>query len=218
MHYHSTLLRTFNKRIDKFLTHALNRLDGAKVNVVISTTKYVLYPIDNMKCNGYFYENDDGDGLTFAIAIGKPLKKWFPVFVHEFCHFMQHVEHIPYWDMLEDNDELWEWVSGKDELSIRKLNRLINNARNIEHDCELRVLEQIELYKLPIDAERYSQTSASYIIFYDYLKKHRKWYKMGKEPYRNEELLALMPKKLSPVKSKKLKLTPEMEILYKECV
>lgn len=210
------VLKTFNEKIDVFLEYAFKKLQHKKVTAIISTDKYVMIVEENIKCNGYFYE-DDGSDLMFGIAIGKPLNKWFPVFVHEFCHFEQFCENKSKWDSLKD-DDLWYWVGGTTELKPRELTIAINDSRDLEHDCELRVIKKIKEFQLPIDAERYSQQAAAYILFYNYMLKHRKWYKMGKEPYRNEKLMKLMPKKLPTIKSRKLKMTPAMERLYNECV
>ena len=90
----------------------------------------------------------------------------------------------------------------------------MNTTRNLEHDCERRTLAMIKDYDLPIDGEKYARMAASYVMFYEYVKKHRKWYKIGKEPYRNEKLLKVMPANLP----KRLTMTPKIEKLYKECV
>lgn len=214
----SSTIKTFNDEIDKFIKYVFNKLVKHDVEIIISTKNYVIYPSDNLKCNGYYYTDENNDSRMFAFATGRPLNKWFPVFIHEFCHFEQWRTSAKVWDELEDEDELWDWVSRKIELSKRESNSMINHARNLEYDCELRTVAMIKKFNLPVDVEKYSQMSAAYILFYDYLKKYRTWYKIGKEPYRNKKLISIMPKKLPAISSRKLKLTPAMEKLYKECV
>ena len=209
-------LKTYDEKIDIFMEYAFKKLYSKKVKITISAAEYILLVSENLKCNGYFYE-DDYEDLIFGIAIGNTLDEWFPIFVHEFCHFEQFCENKARWNSLRD-DDLWYWVAGTKELTQQELTDAINDSRDLEHDCELRVLKKIKEFKLPIDTERHSQQAAAYILFYDYMMKYRKWYKIGNEPYRNEKLMKLMPKKLPTVKSRKLKLTPAMERLCKECI
>jgi len=204
--------KTFNENIDNFIDYSFNCLKDAGVDVIISRAAYVRYPSEKFKCNGYFYAEKD-ETPVFAFATGKSVKKWFPIFVHEFCHFKQWRECAPVWDALDEDDELWEWVESKKELKPRRITQLVNATKNLEHDCERRTLAMIREHDLPIDCERYAKSAAAYVLFYDYLKKHRKWYKMGKEPYRNEKVLKAMPANLP----KRLKLTPKIEKLFKAC-
>ena len=52
-------------------------------------------------------------------------------------------------------------------------------------------------------------------MFYNYIGKYKKWYKIGKEPYNNKKIRRLMPTNL---RGKYNKLTPKLEKLYKECI
>jgi hypothetical protein len=210
------MLKTYKKEVDKFLEYAFDQLEVYGVDVLISTENYVIAP-DGMKCNGFVVEDEkDPDKITFACAIGHPFKDWFITFIHEFCHFTQWRDGSKYWYNVDEDEILWDWVLNKKTkiTDMKKVDRQFKQARNLELDCERRTLKMIKRFKLPVDAKKYAKKSAAYVLFYDYMRIARKWYKIGKEPYKNTKLLRLMPTDIS----KPLTLTLKMETLYKECV
>jgi len=207
----NTYLRTYNKEMDAFIEACFKKLKKYNVNIVISSKKYVVYPGGNEKCNGYF--DEDGKERYFAVATGNSTQQWFEIFVHEYCHFEQWVDKFHLWKVGDDQD-MWAWVSHEKEFKQSKIKKNIQPMRDLEWDCEKRVIAKIKEFDLPIDPKLYAKKSLAYVCFYDFILKYRKWYKIGKEPYRNKHILDAMPDNIN----RKPKLTPKLEKLFKQCV
>jgi len=207
----NTYLKTYNEKIDFFIKTCFKNLKKDNVDIIISAKKYVIYPGDNEQCNGYFTEYNGKDKM-FAVATGNSTQQWFEVFVHEYCHFEQYLDRISLWNMKVDED-MWNWMNHNKEFKKYEIKKIINAMRDLEWDCERRVIKKIKEFNLPIDAKFYAKKALAYVTFYDYMLKYRKWYKIGKEPYRNKSILKIMPENIS----RKPKLTPELERLFKKC-
>ena len=99
-------------------------------------------------------------------------------------------------------------------MTPERVEEIITPTQLLEWDCEKRVLEEIRHWGLPISIREYTRKALAYVIFYEYVKKHRKWYKIGHEPYRNENVLKLMSTNIM----KEPRMTKQMEIAFGECV
>ena len=71
-----------SKAVNDFIKMAKKEARDAGIKVRLPKTQTVI--VDNIKVNGYF---DDDIQKMLKCAIGKPEKEWFPMFVHEYCHF-----------------------------------------------------------------------------------------------------------------------------------
>lgn len=202
-----TYIFTNNKQWDDFIQKCLKELNKKNVDLHISTDKYVIYPDTKEKCNGYFCE--EGGVTSFGVATGNPINEWTEVFVHEYCHFEQWKEQIKLWQNDCDED-MWEWMENKKEFSKKRIKEFVSITRDLEWDCEKRAIKKIKKFKLPVDTKMYAKKALAYICFYDYIMKHRKWYKTGSEPYRNKTILDFMPDDIN----NKPDLTPELEKLF----
>ena len=65
-------------------------------------------------------------------------------------------------------------------------------VRDMELDCEIRSVENIKKWKLPLKINNYIQLANSYIYFYTYSLKVRKWCNL-KSPYRVKSIVNIMP-------------------------
>ncbi len=208
-------LVTYNKNIDRFIKDLQNHCKKYKITFLMSGLDYVEW--GNSKSNGFFNpENNE-----MAISIGKPIDKWLNTLVHESCHFDQWVQKSLYWNNMKQYKpdactQLFDyWVYGNKKISKETGIIMSNIMRDLELDCERRTIAKIKKYKLPIDIKEYAKGAGAYVMFYNYIAKHKKWYKIGKEPYNNKKLRKLMPTNLH---GKYDKLTPKLEKLFKECV
>jgi len=185
-------------------TSALNFINYAKaeckkheVKAEISNRKYLLISEENyIRVNGYFCSNNK----VLRVASNRPFKKWFPIFVHEFCHFLQWKENCKIWrnsylGNIDASGEVFKWVDGK-RMTCKKINRCITLARDVELDCERRVCKIIKEFNLPIDLNKYAQQANAYVYLYNWLRYSRKWYKTGNAPYENPKIWKSMPKTL----------------------
>ncbi len=178
--------------IEKFMTFVRNDCKANNINLVLSKDDHV--SIGSSKCNGYFDEDDK----ILAVATGQDFSYWFKIFIHEYGHMTQWKDKCSVW--VQGEKELAHpetivdlWFDRKIELTEAQLDYWIPLARNIELDCEKRVIGLIEKFNLPINKKDYIKNANAYVYFWTYLRKTRKWYTIGKEPYKNELILAAMP-------------------------
>lgn len=168
------------------------------VTTLFHNGTHVRYPSTGALVNGYFIEKPV---CTLAVAIGKPAAEWLPVVAHESSHMDQSIESTKVWnDRLvpgteyEAADLVLLWVDRKIGLSRKQLDEYVRRARNMELDCERRVVQKISRFSLPIGYREYAQRANSYIFFYTALKYLRSWYIPGKEPYNVDDVWTRMPK------------------------
>lgn len=211
-------LKTYIDSIDELLRSICSQLDDAGVDFKISLVDYVKF--NGTKCNGFFNDIQSGYGRpTLAISVGKSIEKWLPILVHEFCHFKQWSRQDPLWmdlrkNNVQDEDFLFDWINGK-EFSNEYISDLVPKVRNMELDCERRVIELLRKRQLPIDIIQYTKNANAYVNFYTYMGMKRKWYIIGKEPYNDPKIIELMSDKFDMDYDN---LSPELISLYDECV
>jgi hypothetical protein len=167
---------------------------------------------DGMGCAGFF----ESDPPELAFAVGKPFADWFLVAVHEFCHFKQWREEPESFNRAcHDIERLFSWVAGEIELDEAQAAELGRVARDLEHDCERRVLANLGAFGIEtlIDRAQYAQKANSYFNFYNYVARHRAWYEGGREPYTLPEVWKRFPEALLLEDG----LTPEREALFALC-
>ena len=184
------------------------------INVVLSPEKHV--EVDGSKVAGYFCS----ETKTLAAAMDKPQDEWFHVLVHEYCHMRQWIDDCDAWknSMLNGVDKcelLFYWVDGIIELNDDQLRDYAKSARNVELDCERRVLEIIHTHDLPIDQIEYAQKGNSYVIFYDVIPLIRKWYPTGRSPYTVKDVYTNMPTEMV---SEDYELTEEHKNIFRAIV
>jgi hypothetical protein len=156
------------------------------VSILLSKERSVqLSDNPNSQCNGYF----DGDKAKLAVACGnQPFEVWFPILVHESCHMDQWIEKCPAWingyiGGVDSTTILDLWVNHHIELTDDQLWKVIDMTREVERDCEARVIEKALQYGLPMDIIEHAKKGNSYVYFYNIIGLVRKWYEIGSEPY-----------------------------------
>ncbi len=151
----------------------------------------------SLQVNGYFNHNPP----TLSVAYKQSLKNWTLVLLHESCHMDQWIENASAWkrtfvtSTVETNDLLDLWLDKKITLNPKQLNYVINTTRDLELDCEKRAVKKIRKYNLPVDIDEYVRRANAYVCFYTAMKKTRRWYTPGNEPYNNEKVWKEMPTK-----------------------
>ena len=158
----------------EFIGHAVLECTKKGVKVLFDHKEFVL--ADQTKCSGFF----DEDKKELHVATRKPQKDFFPVFVHEFCHFQQWSDREPLYMLISAGNsidkDMWDWLNGKD-ISIDKVEKSIRAYQKMEMDCEKRVVRQIEKFGLSIEINNYIQMANIYVLFYSLLLETRKLYK-----------------------------------------
>lgn len=148
-------------------------------------------------CSGYFDDEIEPGKVMFACAMKRPWTGWFPVFVHEFCHFEQWRDCRDWWNGLKFGDhegadlaiEAWE---GKREATPTQIIHWCLTSAVAEIDCEKRVLAKITEHGFPLDPKEYAKKANSYVTYYYAMPELRGWCN-GERPYEVQAIMDLMP-------------------------
>lgn len=141
--------------------------------------------------SGFYCEEDK----ELSVATQKSFDQWFLVFIHEYGHFLQGLD--PEFRSEHDYpDYYWtryfEWISHKRKCTKRTIAKYVDAIREVELDCERRVIALIELYALPVDIGEYIQKANAYGYFYTLTKETRKWYSVT-APFDYDEAWQSLP-------------------------
>ena len=184
------------KPVQKFMNEVATTCRRHGVEKYLGKGKQVLYR--DLLCLGYF-DDMHHKPPRLAVATGRPLSEWLPIFVHEFEHTMQWIERAPAWtnQVMSPTsyalDLLGEWFAGR-EMNNEEVARLIRLAREVERDCEERTVRAIAEYQLPIDSVKYAKQANAYVFSYTAMKETQGWY--VRSPRDVPEILELMPKQI----------------------
>ena len=161
------------------------------IKLILSPEKGVQFSEGGIICNGYF----DDIKSTLACALGKDVSQWLVILLHESCHMDQWVEKVPEWTENVGMDNIEKWLNGDDNVNMNNIDNEIRTSVIVEVDCERRTVEKIKKYDLQslINIDEYIKKSNAYVLFYLWMRKNRKWYTVGKEPYNIPEITNSMP-------------------------
>ena len=164
--------------------------DAKRLKVEVKAYKYGDLSSEGSLVNGYF----DDEERVLAFSVKEDNDDWLHTFVHEYGHMLQWANRRKFWDkVLKHHPDLWRWVGGK-PLSNKKLDRALRSNITIEWDNEKQTVGLINKFVLPIDVELYTQKAIAYVLFYHVVRKNRKFYTAGREPYNLPEVYSHMPK------------------------
>ena len=198
-----------NENDKNFVGYAIAECVKKGVSVYFKNKDFVW--TDNTKCSGFFDENNK----IIVVATKKSQKNFFPIFVHEFCHFQQWSEEDPVFldtsNNIELDSDMWNWLEGE-KVPMSRVRKSILAYQKLELDCEKRVIQKIKDFGLSIEMNNYIKMANVYVLFYSLLLKTRKWY--YKPPYNSSKLLKIIPNEF--ITSFEI---PEKfeKIAYKEC-
>lgn len=164
-----------------------------KFKVKLHKTKYIWIDPETrtLPCQGFFYE----EGRTLEVATRRPYEMWIGVFTHESCHFDQCLERTRIWRNGDRVSEFDDWVMGNLYLPPAKLWKYKRFVQHLELDCEIRTVEKIKQYDLPIDVKLYTQKANAYVWFYHASALLHRWSIPGRPPYENPDVVKRMPKR-----------------------
>jgi hypothetical protein len=172
------------------MADCITDLSEHNVKIKLLRSKSVLIKEENIKVNGY-WDDSAKEGPTLVCAVRKPLDKWVPIFIHEYCHFLQWKEKTPLW---KENQDItahdMELIIHNKPIDEETLTHSLNVARELELDCEKRVVKLLKKYKIPVSVEAYIQKANVYVHFYNYIKQFRQWYKTDNIPYNNKRIIS----------------------------
>lgn len=200
----------------KFLTLVQETCSELGVNLILADAQGVEFQNTGIMCNGYFV---DTPSPTLAVAIKKDIQDWFLVLLHEYCHLEQWAEKSSSWlnnklQQGEASDLIDSWLNHQTELDEQTLDKIFQINIDLESDCEKRAIHNIIKFNLDINHQEYAQKANSYVLFYHLVKKHRKWYKIGQEPYSLKEVWSKMPNHMNLDYTQ---IAPELSDVLEKC-
>jgi len=124
------------------------------------------------------------DEIDKKLEISIKDEGWLEVLVHEFNHFLQYIQQEPIFLKLSESgsnmsEDLWSWLDHEIELPKKRISEIIQSIIDMELDCERRSVKMIKEFSLPIDIKEYVFVAYTYLNFYNYVKKHRTWFKQS---------------------------------------
>jgi len=193
----------------------LVRKHTAEYNTELYITKGKRVNCTGMRTNGYF--DHMSEPARLAVATGDSAK-WFWVFVHEYCHFNQWIEQCAGWLEYEKYVKHWDVYASGICPNVKGMDVIkeFQCARDLELDCEKRVVRMIKKYNLPIKVEDYIRNANAYVYFYSYVRDNARWYKVA--PYRVKEILKVMPTKFLTTKQYDKLPSGYVELIEKYCL
>lgn len=145
-------------------------------------------------CAGFF---DDNPKPVFVCALGIAQREWIPVFIHEYCHFLQWKDQCKEWknyQKLDKNELLDKWMAEEIELSHDKVKKLCRAMREVELDCEKRAVEVIQRFDLEFDVEDYIRKANAYVLYFNLLPDKGGWFTKENPSNVNQITKALSPR------------------------
>ena len=182
----------------------------AGISIKLSHKDFILIDKDNPDsiCGGYF------DGKELHVAIGRSIKHWLGIFVHESCHMDQWLESSKYWKQTSGNCYSVFSTYFEYKKDSKKVREAFNRIIRVEADCEKRTIAKIKLYDLPVNVKKYNREANAYLMAYTAM--HR----MGaivaavhKVPF----LVENMSTKLMQIEDYSLGMTRAYNSLFDEC-
>jgi hypothetical protein len=133
------------------------------VELMLAPAKKIVLTDDfEQECSGYF----DSDEKVLAVACGKPFIEWFEILIHEFSH-MEQWKTDPRWEEWHDyTGHTWGWLSGEKIMNKSQLAKALDKMVEMERDCEMRAVEKIRKWELPIPINRYTKKANTYLYRY----------------------------------------------------
>lgn len=142
-------------------------------------------------CGGWF------DPYNREFVVSMKNKMGFEILIHEYCHYIQwKIRRRWFGNRAKACGIVFEWIDGKN-YSKKVLDKAFRDVLELELDCELNSIALIKSYKLDVDIEKYVNASNAYLLFYQIVRKHRKWCRNG-SPY-NSKIMKLMDSTHKPL-------------------
>ena len=192
-----------------FVTSVKRQCKTYGIELVMSPSKTVVLTDDlSQDCHGYF----DDANKALVVACGRPFEDWIEILVHEFSH-MEQWKFDDRWGKWTDAcDMTWTWMAGERIMNKTQLNKTIDNMVELERDCEIRSVEKIRKWGLPISITNYIKKANVYLYSYHMLPELKKF---PTGIYNDKYLTSLAPDKFrksyrkipEPIRERMMQLT-----------
>jgi len=182
------------KCVKLFMDHVNSECEKYGILLDLRRSKRVKYD-DTITCSGWF------DCDAKELVVGKYSSDFLGIFVHEYAHMTQWIDYLdgtfPLWKSAGNSIAKYnEWLDGKPTPNISKH---IARARDLELDNERRSVRIIRDWGLDsvIDIDDYIRKANAYLLFYNWMRKYRRWSSTTRSPYNTPAITKLMSKKFN---------------------
>lgn len=177
-----------NSRKEQFIDWIKEECKKNNIKYSLRNVSYVILN-GNMKCSGYFYNEEDKGYLVCAMRKNGSVE----ILAHEYCHATQWLDKISLWDKSTKSlTKLEEWLSGK---RVKNIKEHLAVCRDLELDNEKRTAKLLEDWDIGVDINHYTKKANAYVMYYNYLNISKKWCSPGNTPYTNSRLINAMSTK-----------------------
>jgi hypothetical protein len=173
-----------------FMAYVKRMCKMNKVELMLSPSKTVVLT-DNFSadCSGYF----DGDDRVLAVACGKPFEEWIEILIHEFGHMQQWLTDERWKKWTDSCLDLWDWMDKAKIMNNTQLNSVIDSVIELERDCEIRALQIMDKWNLPINRGRYKRKANLYLYSYRLMPELKKF---PTGVYNNKHIVEMCPPRM----------------------
>jgi hypothetical protein len=139
--------------------------------------KIVLLSSETKKATNYF---QTWPSKKLCVEVTDNVYDWISAFIHEACHMDQEYGATK---VSKRMSRKWngayarydDWKRGKLTLSEKEIEKLVDRMVECERDCELRAIEKIKEWELPISIRCYSQQANVYLYSYQIFRKFKQF-------------------------------------------
>jgi hypothetical protein len=179
----------------QFVAYVRRRCKIKGIELMLSPSRNVVITDSfSTDCSGYF----DDVNKVLVVACGRPFNEWIEILIHEYSHMQQWTsdDRWTYWtDCCLD---LWAWLDKEKTMNGTQLGKVLDGMVDLERDCELRAIENIKKWKLPINKAQYQRKANLYLYSYKLMAQLKKF---PSGIYDNKEIVAMCPSRIVSNKS-----------------
>jgi hypothetical protein len=171
-----------------FITSVKRQCKKYGIELILSPSRRVVLTDDYLQeCSGYFCDTDK----ALVVACGKPFEEWVEILIHEFSHMEQWKSDERWNDWNDNTGKTWDWLAGNIMLNKTQVLNMLDSMVELEKDCEIRAIEKIKKWNLPVNLTRYVKKANVYLYSY-HMMPILKRFPTG--IYTNKTLIEMAPK------------------------
>jgi hypothetical protein len=146
-----------------FITSVKRQCKKYGIELILSPSRRVVLTDDYLQeCSGYFCDTDK----ALVVACGKPFEEWVEILIHEFSHMEQWKSDERWNDWNDNTGKTWDWLAGNIMLNKTQVLNMLDSMVELEKDCEIRAIEKIKKWNLPVNLTRYVKKANVYLYSY----------------------------------------------------
>jgi hypothetical protein len=179
----------------QFVAYVKRRCKIKGIELMLSPSRNVVITDSfSTDCSGYF----DDVNKVLVVACGRPFNEWIEILIHEYSHMQQWTSDDRWTHWTDCCLDLWAWLDKEKTMNGTQLGKVLDGMVDLERDCELRAIENIKKWKLPINKAQYQRKANLYLYSYRLMAQLKKF---PSGIYDNKEIVAMCPSRIVGNKS-----------------